>query len=96
MTDQALRLPIAETPSDALRPQACEVISHDSVQGMTADQLVRRGIQHPPSVARIRVSPSLHTADQHTLSTESDSAQVGFVGRQILTAGTKLRHQTNQ
>jgi len=75
LTDQALRLPTAETPSDTPGPEACEVISHDIVQGMTADQL-RRGVQHPPPGSR--VSPSLHTADKHT---ESDYALVGFIGR---------------
>jgi hypothetical protein len=87
---------MAEIPSDAPGPEACEVSSHDSVQGMTTDQLMRQGIQHAPSIARSRVSPGLHTADQHTLGAESDHAQVESVGRQNLTAGTKLSHKTNQ
>lgn len=79
LTEKSLQLPMAETPSNAPGPEACEVSSHDSVQRMTADQLIRRGIQHPPSIARSRVSPGLHTADQHALGAESDHAQVESV-----------------
>jgi hypothetical protein len=94
LTDQAPRLPIAETPSDAPRPEARKVISHNNVQGMTAR--LRRGSQDPPSFAGTRVSPELHTADLHTLGTDSEHPQVGSVGRENLTAGTRLSHQTNQ
>jgi hypothetical protein len=95
LTNQAPRLPIAETPSNAPGPEARKVISHNNVQGMTADQL-RRGSQDPPSFAGTRVSPKLHTADLHTLSTDSEHPQVRSVGRENLTAGTRLSHQTNQ
>ncbi|KAG9228063.1 hypothetical protein BJ875DRAFT_270874 [Amylocarpus encephaloides] len=37
------------------------------------------GIEHALSIARSRVSPGLHTADQHTLGAESDHAQVESV-----------------
>jgi hypothetical protein len=94
--EKALQLPIAETPRDARCSGAGEVSSYGSVQGMTTDQLARRGIQDPVSVARTRVSPGLYTADQHSLGVEADHTQVESVGRQNLTAGTKLRHKANQ
>ncbi len=88
MPEKALRFPIEETPSDIRGPRAGKVSSHGSVQGMTTDQMTRR------AVARAGVSPSLHTADQHSLSAEADHAQVESVGRQNLTAGTKFEAQS--
>jgi len=96
LIENPLRLPIAKTPSDTLGQKVYKVSSRYSVQEMTIDQLIRQRIQHGPSIAISRgMSPSLHTADQHTHDTKSNPDKVEFVGRQNLAADSKLSHKIN-